>query len=258
MDRRMSGSRKWRFTSGLQVLSLSSTDFWLDYSGQAQESGADLRVTLRAVWEHVDFDVSAGLARRVWLEDRLRQIAWEFCGLKGTLDVDYGTPQSRSLSGVILQGARIGESTNNALLTYDLEFSYPVGSGTEIARTLYFAGKNLGAQNFLVEYSREDLTEFKPVFRAAAIRVPGGPGLKSIRITSIKQSVSGATALERRQAAENAIKDWAWNYKGNQGSLILDGTNNLGTCHLADVRPSELDLPDAVTFELEFVTGYGY
>lgn len=257
MDRRMSGSRKWRFTSGIQVLSLESTDFWLDYSGQAQDSGADLRVTLKAVWEYVDFDQAAGLPRRVWLEDRLRQVAWEFCGLTGTLDIDYGTANARSLSGVVLQGARPGEASNNALLTYDLEFSYPTGAGSEIARTLYFAGKNLGAQNFIVEYSREDLTEFKPVFRAAAVRVPGGPGLKTIRVTAIKQSVSGATALERRQAAENAVKDWAWNYKGNAGSLILDGTNNLGTCHLADVQPSELDLPDAVTFELEFITGYG-
>jgi len=256
MDRRMFGSRKWRFTSGIQVLSLDATDFWLDYSGQAQDSGADLRVTLRASWEYVDFD-RVGLARRVWLEDRLRQIAWDFCGLSGTLDIDYGTANARSIAGVVLQGARIGEASNNALLTYDLEFRYPTGAGTEIARTLYFAGKNLAARNFVVEYSREDLTAFKPVFRAAAIRVPGGPGLKTIRVTAIQQSVAGATALERRQAAENAVKDWAWNYQGNQGSLILDGTNNLGTCHLADVRPSELDLPDAVTFELEFITGYG-
>jgi hypothetical protein len=257
MDRRMTGSRKWRFTSGIQVLSLESTDFWLDYSGQAQDAGADLRVTLKAVWEYVDFDQAAGLTRRVWLEDRLRQVAWESCGLTGTLDIDYGTANARSLSGVVLQGVRIGEASNNALLTYDLEFSYPTGAGTEIARTCYFAGKNLGAQNFLVEYTREDLTEFKPVFRAAAVRVPGGPGLKTIRLTAIKQSVSGATALERRQAAEAAVRDWAWNYKGNQGSLILDGTNDLGTCHLADVQPSALDLPDAVTFELEFITGYG-
>ena len=257
MDRRMSGSRKWRFTSGIEVLSLDATDFHVEYSGQAQESGADLGVTLRAVWEHVDFDLAAGLARRVWLEDRLRHIAWAFCGLTGTLDIDYGTANARSLPGVKLEGARIGEASNNALLTYDLEFSYPTGAGTEIARTCYFAGKNLGAQNFIVEYSREDLTEFKPVFRAAAVRIPGGPGLKTIRLTAIKQAVAGATALARRQAAEAAVKDWAWNYQGNQGQLILDGDNDLGTCHLRNVSPAQLDLPDAVTFELEFVTGYG-
>lgn len=257
MDRRMSGSRKWRFTSGIDVLSIEATDFAVEYAGHADSAGAALSVSLKAVWEHTDFDQAAGLARRVWLENRLRAIAWDFTGRKGTLEIDYGTAQARSLSGVTLQGARPTEAANNALLAYDIEFAYAVSSGAEIARTVYFAGKNLSADNFIVEYLGEDQTEFKEVFRAAPIRVPGGPGLKTVRLTAIKKTVTGATALDRRQAGEAAIKDWAWNYLGNQGQLLLDGTNDLGTCHLRNVTPSQLDLPDAVTFELEFVTGYG-
>jgi hypothetical protein len=256
MNRRMAGSRNWRFTSGIDVLSLTATDFRVEYSGQAQESGADLSVSLRAVWEHTDFDIS-GLARRVYLEERLKAIAQTWCGRVGLFETDYGTSNAKSMANVKLVSARPSETNGNELLTYDLEFSYPLNSpNAEIARVVVFNGLTLNASNFIVEYSREDLTEFKPVFRAAAVRVAGGPGLKTIRVIAIKQAVTGVSALAKRQAAEAVVNTWAWTHLGVSATLTIDGTSQ-GTCHLRNVGAGDLSLPDAVTFELEFVTGYG-
>lgn len=253
----MTGARKWRFTSGLDVAFMEATDFWLDYRAEAREDGQVLLgVTLRSCWEHSDFSSPAGIARRFYIEERLRVLTHTFTGKKGTLEIDYGTAQAKAFAAITFKGVSPELARSNELLKFDLAFEYPLGSASSIARTISFAGHNLSAENFLVEYSKDDPTVFKEVFRAAPVRVPAGPGLKRLIITAIKKSVSGADALAKRQAGEAEVKGWAWDRLGNAGALILDGTNNLGTCHLREVRASDLNLPDAVIFELVFVTGY--
>jgi hypothetical protein len=143
------------------------------------------------------------------------------------------------------------------MIEYSLQFEYPISSGgVQIARTLQFGAKPLNAQNFICQYLKQDETKFQPVFRAAPIRIPSGPPLKVLKVTAIKAAVAGATALARRQAAEAEMQSWAWDYIGNQGLLYIDGINK-GTYHLRAANPGDLSLPDAMTFDLEFVTGYG-
>lgn len=254
----MTGARKWRFIEGLNVVGIEDTDFLVDYKAEARDDGqAVLGVALRSVWEHSDWTSAPGLARRFYIEERFRVLTLNFVGKKGTLDIDYDTPRAKQFTGIVLKTVDPQKKDDNNLIIYDVGFEYPVTSnGIEIARDLQFSTKNFTAQNYFVEYGREAQTVFKPVFRAASIRVPGGPGLKIIHITAVKRSVSGASALAKRQAAEAEVKDWAWNWTDQQGELKIDGTS-LGTCHCRSVSPSDLTLPDAVVYELEFVTSYG-
>lgn len=251
--------RKWRFTVGLDTVEVSDCDFWLDYRAEMQADGQTaLSVVLRSSWEHGSLEEADGLKRRTAVEDRLRALRWDFVGRKGSLEIDYETDREREFHGITFKAISPQLAKSNELLVYDLTFEYPVSkAGTEVARTLQFAGKNVPAENFLIEYDQEDRTVFKEVWRAAPMRIPGGPGLKTIRIRSIKRIVSGADSLEKRQAAENEVRDWAWNYKGTAGNLTVDGDVDLGGCHLREVKPSNLALPDAVVYELEFATGYG-
>lgn len=254
---KMTGTRKWEFKVGTSTIEMESTDFYLEYSAEARDDGRVLLgVTMRACWEHSDFNY-AGLARRIYVEDRLQDLAWTLSGQKGTLTLDKSTAQERVLSNITLKGLSPQLSKSNELLKYDLQFEYPLYSeGQRIARTLTFNERGLNAENFIVHYVREDRTAFTPVFRAAPIRIENGPGLKTILVTAIRQDVAGATDLAKRQAIEAEIKAWAWNHQGVSAELILDGSS-AGTCHLREIRPSDLSLPDAVVFEMEFVTGYG-
>lgn len=254
----MTGQRKWRFIEGLNIVGMEQTDYWVEYSAEARDDGqAALGITLHACWEHSDWGSPAGLDRRFYIEERLRVLTHNFVGKTGSLETDYSTPRFKQFIGVVLRAVELKDASNNNLLTYDLRFEYPVSAnGLELARDLKFSTKDFTAQNYIVEYGKEDQTVFKEVFRAAPIRVPGGPGLKLIRITAIKKAVTGADALAKRQAAEAEVKDWNWNWVGNQGVLEIDGVS-VGTCHLRSVSPSDLTLPDAVVYELEFVTGYG-
>jgi hypothetical protein len=173
------------------------------------------------------------------------------------LELDYGTPQARSVSGITLRAVELAEGQSNEFLSCDLRFEYPLSrDGILVARTMVWGGVSAEYDNFLVEYAKEDRTTFKEVFRAAPIRISDGPSLKIVRVTAIRKSVAGVTDLKKRQAAEAVVKSWAWDRVGNQAELKIDGAS-LGTCHLRSARPSDLSLPDAVTFELEFVTGYG-
>ena len=108
----------------------------------------------------------------------------------------------------------------------------------------------------MVEYIGGDRTVFKDVFRAAPIRVPSGPITKTVAVSAIVESIAASTPLARRQKAEAEVKAWAWDRLGTEGVLKIDGVS-LGTAHLATVQPSNLELPDAVVFDLEFITGYG-
>jgi len=249
-------ARKFRFTAGIGVLSLEGTDFWLEYRAEGGASSAVLGVVLHGVWEGSNLALPA-LARRKAAEDRLKVLTWDYINATGLLEIDYGTAYARSLSGITLTGLAPAEVSSNVMLEYDLEFSFPLAQGgLQIARSLQFAAKPMSAQNFILHYIKPDETTFQPVFRAAPIRIPGAVPLKTLRVTAIKQSIPGANDLARRQAVEAEFQDWSWNLKGNQGLLIIDGVNK-GTFHLRDVIASDLSLPDAIAFELEFVTGYG-
>jgi hypothetical protein len=228
----------------------------VEYGAQPSDGGAELVVRLVGCWEHVDFLVTAGLARRAAVEDRWAVIQGTYVGQTGTLTLHAGETYQKVFAGVKLRSCNPGQSTGNELLTYDLEFSWTLGQGARIARTLVFGNVTLTADNFIVGYEREDGTQWKDVWRAAPIRVPSGPTLKVIRVTAIRKAITGSTALARRQAAEAAYKDWMWTYQGTEATLTLDSVSQ-GTCHLRKVGQAQLDLWDAVTFELEFVTGYG-
>ena len=195
MDKRMQGPRRWRFTAGSAVASGADTDFWLEYTARARDDGAtQLGIVLREAWEHVDFDTAAGMARRRAIEDRCAALVHGFVGRKGTLEIDYSLTGAKSFSGVELRSLTPGTMDLNTFLSYDLEFVYPIGrAGILIARALHFNGNEFTAENFLVEYAREDRTTFKDVFRAAPIRVADGPSIKTIRITAIRQAVTGLT-----------------------------------------------------------------
>ncbi|MCX7805892.1 MAG: hypothetical protein N3A38_11980, partial [Planctomycetota bacterium] len=199
-------------------------------------------------------------------ERRIRDIAWGFVGRRGTLDLDAGTARAASFENVTLlsvspsggpssrSGAAGGDGEVRA---WDIEFGWPLlEAGAEIARELSFAGRELSARAFVVRYLSEDRTEFRKVFRAAPVRVPAGPPLRIVRVSAITVDVSGGTPLERRAAIEGEIRFWAWEMVGEEGWLEIDGSV-VGLCHLRSCAPSELTLPDAAVFDLEFVTGYG-
>jgi hypothetical protein len=193
------------------------------------------------------------------MEERLQEIKWNFVGKTGTLTIDADTDQEKVFTDITLDEVSVPLEEFNDSMEYELSFSFPLssGGGTEIARTLEFDGTKLvNADNFIVEWTKEDRTVFKPVFRAAAMRVPAGPGLSTIRIQALKDGVTGASALIKRQAIEAEILDWNDNYVGEEGDLEIDAIS-VGTCHLRSVSPSDLTLPDALVYELEFVTGYG-
>jgi hypothetical protein len=249
--------RKWRFTSGSAVYK-EETDFWLEYLGEPQQTGSPvLGVTLHSIWEALDLTRSP-MTRRVAAEDRFRTLVWNFTGRSGLLEIDYGTANARSFSGITLRAVSPVEQAGNGLIEYDLAFDYPItaaGGGIQIARTLQFGTKPIAAQNFILVSSQADRTQFKEVFRAAPIRIASGPALKTLKVTAIREAVAGDTDLARRQAIEAEFQAWT-DLIGNAGLLYVNGTNR-GAHHLRNVTPGDLTLPDALTFDLEFVYGYG-
>lgn len=253
----MSGLRKWRFTAGTAVYK-EETDFWLEYKGEAQQSGAPvLGVVLHSIWEALDLTQTA-LARRVAAEDRFQALVWNFTGRSGLLEVDYDTTNARSFSGITLRAVSPVEQEGNGLIEYDLAFDYPLsaaGGGLQIARTIQFGAKPLNAQNCILIPSQADRTVFKDIFRAAPIRIASGPALKTLKVTAIREAVAGDTDLAKRQAIEAEFQAWT-DLTGNSGLLYVDGVSR-GAHHLRNVTPGDLTLPDALTFDLEFVYGYG-
>lgn len=107
----------------------------------------------------------------------------------------------------------------------------------------------------LVPRTRPDRTAFKPVYRASDVRIPAAKGLETVKLTGIRQSITGGVdGSGSKTAAEAAIGAWV-DQIGNEMLLQAGGTS-YGLCHLQDVQPGRMDLPDAVTFELTFVRGY--
>lgn len=250
------GPRTWRFSvPEVGCLGVENTDFWIEYTTSADGS---LAAVLHAIWDAGSLDVLEGLAKRVELEDRLKELRHTYETLRGDLVVDEGTSYERLIRGVQLASVSLKEGKSIAALEYDLTFAIGIaGLGMKsIARDIQFSGLDVSAGNFLVEYAAQDRTVFKEVFRAASIRVPGGPSDKAILVTAIVEGISAGTDLGRRQQAEDKIKKWAWEQTGSEAELKIDGVS-LGTAHLLSVQPSNMELPDALVYQLAFVSGYG-
>ena len=115
----------------------------------------------------------------------------------------------------------------------------------------------MNASDFFVQYSSNDRTVFKPVFRAAPIRIPSGPSDVTISITPLIAIVgTGDTALLTRKKQEEFLKEWVEDFVGQQGTLEIDG-EDLGTAHLLGVTPSNMTMPGRASVRMEFATGYG-
>ena len=145
VDLKMDGIRNWKFdVTGTGILQLIDTDFWIDYNAAVQGTGqAELSLTLTNVWQHSDFDLAKGLARRSFIEDRLKELKWDFVGKKGTLTIDESTPQQKVLNDITLIDVVTEVGDFNELIEYSLNFAFPLASssgfgGVEIARKLSF------------------------------------------------------------------------------------------------------------------------
>ncbi len=256
----MDGIRDIKFTTGVGTLTLENTDFYVTYTAQRQGDQTELGMVLNEVWEHSDWDIKAyGLERRVNVEDRFELIQHTFVGQKGTLELDFNTPAlKKTYTNITLNAVGPNLDDHNQLFEYNMEFLYPLsglGSAAEIARTFKFgAYATVNALNFAVATLEEDRTVFKRVFRAAPMRVIAGPSLTMIKLLAIREQTTGGTDLAKRQDAESEIATWSAR-TGETGTLLVDGGSK-GTCHLRKATPSDLELPDSVTYELEFLKDY--
>jgi hypothetical protein len=141
--------------------------------------------------------------------------------------------------------------------------SYPIGpsGGRQIARTFQWGEDAdldkivVNSRNLLVRWFRQDTTTFKPVFRASPVRVVNGPSTSTMVLSGIEEAISGSSPLSGRQVIEAKYTAWAYTEIGSARRMMIDGIPH-GTLHLRDVRPGALDLPDAWTWELEFVGAY--
>lgn len=250
------GPRKWQFlVPEVGCFGIENTDFWVEYTANLDGT---LSAILHAVWDAGSGVALTHVEKRAELESRLEELRHTFETLRGDLLIDEGETWEKLIRGVQLSAVSLNEGKTNAALDYDVTFTIGLaGLGMRsIARSLEFGTSVLNAGNFLVEYASGDRTVFKDVFRAAPIRVPSGPPTRSVLVTAIVESIAAATPLARRQKAEEILKLWAWDRLGEEGELKIDG-DTLGTAHLATVQPSNLELPDAVVFDLEFLTNYG-
>lgn len=251
--------RKFRFVSG-STLQVDNTSFEVLYNASAREDGpALLSFTLRGVWELASG--ADGLAKRKMVEDRFKELHWDWVGKIGTLTIALATDGtwagtgSRVISNARLDRVSPEQSDNNAVLEYSLDFSIPISG--RVARTLSFGMKNVTAENFIVHREgEEDRTTFKPCFRAGFVRIPDGPALKITRVTAIRQAVSGGSDLLKRQAVETEWEYWAFTAKGTEALLSIDGGSS-STHHLRGVSPISTEFLDAIAFDLEFVSNYG-
>lgn len=258
---KMDGIRSYSFTvSGVGILELEDTDFWLEYTASSSDDDrVELGVKLNAVWEHSDWDTVQGLGRRQYVEDRFYDIMWNYVGQRGVLTVDVGSSSESSFIDIKLLNASIELGEFNDLFEYSLEFGYPLSGqfgDAQIARSYEFASYgSTSVSNLFVSRSKEDRTVFKPIYRAAPIRVPCGPSLTTIKLSEIVQATTGITSLAKRQNAESKISTWIGRI-GEVGTLKVDGASQ-GTCHLQNVEENDLSFPDSVVYSLVFVGGYG-
>jgi hypothetical protein len=268
-------ARSWKFTVGAATYE-ATTDFWVEYQNSGDPPA--FAIVLHSVWERLGVLAAVGLPKRAAVEDRLQALV-NVAGREGTLVIDDGEPSEKTFSKVTLQPIDPQQADNNLMLEYDLTFSKAAGAGQLLARkwtATAYENLNPGAEpdgtdmgsdtDFLiVTQTQDDRTVFKDVFRGAPVRIPSGPAIKVITLTGIRQQITAPspdTLLKRRQAAEALIADMLPNV-GKQFDLLIDedlpnpGDGvDLGRVHLRAVRPGRLDLPDAVTYDLEFVSGY--
>ncbi|HEY3321724.1 MAG TPA: hypothetical protein VGP72_14735 [Planctomycetota bacterium] len=246
---------KFRFVTGSGTLTKTGTDFRVEYG--ASGDPATFQVTLARIWEVTDPSKHAYDARKA-VEDRVQTLLWSYRLRRGTLDVardgdaTWAGAGSASFANVKLVDVKFNESSANRWIDYDLVFDYSVGG--EIARTLQFGAKTVSARAFIVGYGVEDRTVFKKPFRFAPVRIVGGPGLQTISVTAVKELITGSSDLARRQAIEAELKAWV-DRKGTSQALLIDSTNK-GLCHLQEVTAGEMNLLDAMTYDLSFATGY--
>ena len=466
----MDGIRSWKFeVDDVGIIELIDTDFWIDYAatGEGNEE-PEKNLSLQSVWQHSDFSSAKGLARRVFMEDRLKELKWDFQNKKGTLTIDEGATEERIHLDITLRDVLTQVGDFNDLIEYTLVFGFPLSTNTgtgglEIARKMRFVphphnlaadnedydswiqndsptinanlnndpegnltvdqildtsntlfqsveqnaaidGKlfqyeasiyirkalapgsfpgirfaisgstlietqytldhtkvggglvllrsgeiaadyaafldvapdfyrivlrltntdlandtleleilpgvaltfintwsssvdngdvrlwrgHLGladlqrdvgaptkltgatpgdldsqsiivaAENFVIEDTREDLTQFKEVFRSSPIRVFGSLGTEGISISGIKELTIGATNLEKRQDAHAKVQKWV-DVIARDGVLIIDeddANQEQVTAHLNSVTPDDLGLPDSVTYSLDLVADY--
>lgn len=194
----MDGQRSWKFTSGGDTVELESTDFWLSPQGELTGENQDLipKVTLNEVWEHADFTVDEGRPRRKYVEDRVAEIR-DMLGKQGTLVLDEGTAEEQTFLSITLLSFNARQSGND-LLEYDLDFGYPTastgagGGGIMLASRLEFGTESdsdllvIDSKNMILELTDDgDKTQFKEVFRAAPVRVPGSLPLRLINVLGL-------------------------------------------------------------------------
>lgn len=262
----MTGLRKYRFVSG-GTLELVGTDFFVEYAAQKTDQGLLKALALRQIWERCDETVLQGRPRRKYMEDRMQDIIWNYVGKKGTLTVDLGFAEAVAFADITLVGVSPNLAEFNDSMEYDLEFAFPfdgVGGSLEIARSFRFdTGANnkvVASENLFVEEAKADRTSFKPIFRAAPIRIANGPGLKTVSLTAIRKVVAGGSDLIKRQNSEVDVRDWLNNYVGETGALYVDDvitTPLYAVAHLANLGAHNFAQPGYVGYELTFLTGYG-
>jgi hypothetical protein len=193
----MNGQRSWKFVYDGITKSMLATDFWVDHRGELSGAGSDIvqTVVLNEVWEHADTTVTQGRPRRKYIEDRVAELR-DMLGKQGTLTVDEGTAEEEVYAGITLQSFSPTQDTND-LLIYVLEFSYKSAggggtSGVQIPHRLEFGSENdsdllfINSKDMVIELGDEgDKTQFKEIFRAAPIRVPGAVPLRLINCINI-------------------------------------------------------------------------
>lgn len=196
----MDGVRKWKFTpTGLSAVGLNGTDFWVNPSGELGGSdGLQLnpKLSLNDIWEHADFTVTQGRARRKYMEARIATLR-DMLGKQGTLVIDEGYTEAVTYTGITCLGFSPAQVTND-IFEYSLDFGYPqantgAGSGgIMLAHRLEFGGGAdadtlfIDSKNMVLELTDSgDRTDFKEVFRAAPIRVQGALPLKFLNVLGV-------------------------------------------------------------------------
>lgn len=264
---KMDGVRSWLFTpndNAIQPVGMQETDFCIQYGAQTDGSKSNLTLDLAFAWEHSDLSLK-GRAQRSYIEDRMKLLQWTYVGQKGTLLIDDGTAEERTVADITLMAVNPSMNDNNGLLEYTLSFAFPeIGSGgtVKFARGLQFGADAdplriiSTAENFVIIETREDRTVFKDLFRASPVRVPNGPSLINVKITGIIEETASKD-LAGRKGAEAVIATWAaFIGQAKELKLLAPEASSLGVHHLRSVQPGSLELPDSFTFDLEFVRGY--
>lgn len=303
------GLRSWKFISGADVCEVPYTDFWVEYTGTSESNGqVTIGVVLHGVWEqpqeNLPLPIRTRLLARKDIEDRLKLLRWTWLNKKGNLEISSEEPNAvppvlpvgNIYQNITLKEVNFTVADSNSMLEYDLTFSYPVAetngaSGPSVARNFRFTVtadeainpgfaasgmayvKLIDSKNLIIQYSKEDKTIFKDIFRASPVRIVPGEGLGHVKLTSISQEIVAKRDVENnpytmaeRAQTEDEIRWWSWGYQGRSGTLDIDIVNpgvgetihtHLTPCHFTMVTPNVLDLPYALSYELDFIYGYG-